>query len=460
MTQKHVAVIDIGKTNAKLALVDLDDLSEIAVVTRPNKVLPGPPWPHFDVDGHWEFLLDALKQFHAEHRVDLISVTTHGACVALLDDAGNLAAPILDYEHTGPDEVAEEYNAIRPPFSETGSPRLPMGLNAGAQLFWQFLQDAGLKDRTTDIVTYPQYWGHRLTGVPATDATSLGCHSDLWNPHERDFSSLVERLGIAEKIAPTCVSNNVLGTILPEIADRTGLSLNTPVYCGIHDSNASLLPHILNHRAPFSVVSTGTWVIAMSIGGTKPELDPTHDTLMNVNAFGDPVHSARFMGGREHDMATDGLAVEPSDGDIETVLLDGVMLLPAIAPEAGPFMGKQASWIGEEPIIGTGQRAAAVGFYLALVTARCLELIGHKGPIIVEGPFARNRCYCMMLSVAAGSSIHAMSGTTGTSQGAALLSSVGMAVNYGKSEEPMDVPAEVIDLLQRYSEQWQVAVSG
>ena len=65
MNTKHIAVIDIGKTNAKLALVDLDDLSEIAVATRPNIVLPGPPWPHFDVDGHWDFLLDALKNFHA-----------------------------------------------------------------------------------------------------------------------------------------------------------------------------------------------------------------------------------------------------------------------------------------------------------------------------------------------------------------------------------------------------------
>ena len=51
MTTRHVAVIDIGKTNAKLALVDLETLSEIAVVTRPNEILPGPPWPHFDTEG-------------------------------------------------------------------------------------------------------------------------------------------------------------------------------------------------------------------------------------------------------------------------------------------------------------------------------------------------------------------------------------------------------------------------
>jgi len=42
---RNVAVIGIGKTNAKLVLVDATDLTEIEVLTRPNTVLPGPPWP-------------------------------------------------------------------------------------------------------------------------------------------------------------------------------------------------------------------------------------------------------------------------------------------------------------------------------------------------------------------------------------------------------------------------------
>ena len=75
MTSGHVAVIDIGKTNAKLALVRLSDLSEIAVVTRPNTVLSGPPYPHFDVDGHWAFILEGpvalprrtWRQGHHDH---------------------------------------------------------------------------------------------------------------------------------------------------------------------------------------------------------------------------------------------------------------------------------------------------------------------------------------------------------------------------------------------------------
>ena len=86
----HIAVIDIGKTNAKLALVDLAARAEIAVTTRPNRVIPGPPWPHFDTEGHWQFILDGLRDLHARHGVDAISVTTHGASGVLLDAKGGI----------------------------------------------------------------------------------------------------------------------------------------------------------------------------------------------------------------------------------------------------------------------------------------------------------------------------------------------------------------------------------
>lgn len=417
----HIAVIDIGKTNAKLALVDGAMLREIEVVTRPNTVLPGPPYPHFDVEGHWDFLCDALARFQTAHGIDAISVTTHGAAVALLQEDGSLAAPILDYEHSGPDRTATEYDALRPPFSETGSPRLAAGLNAGAQLHWQLATQPGLRARIAQIVTYPQYWSGRLTGVWSTDVTSLGCHTDLWSVHENRPSTLLADLGLSHTLAPTRLPSDVLGPILPEIAEKTGLPAGTPVICGIHDSNASLLPHLLSNKAPFSVVSTGTWVIAMGVGAEAQPLDPTQDTLVNVNALGDPVPSARFMGGREHDVLTQGELIDPTPADISEVLDGGMMLLPAVVPETGPFQGQHARWLGGEPPHGTGLRSAAIGFYLALVTGHCLRLIGHRGPIFVEGPFARNTCYLRMISAATQSPVHAMSSATGTSIGAALL---------------------------------------
>ena len=264
---RHVAVIDIGKTNAKVALVDLAEMREIAMRTRPNSVLRDGPYPHFDVEALWDFILDGIAAIQREHPVDAIAVTTHGATAALLDGQGNLALPVLDYEHTGPDTLAAEYAAIRPSFEETGSPRLPAGLNVGAQIFWQARTFPRAFTDVGSIVMYAQYWSHRLSGVLANEVTSLGCHTDLWSPAAGDYSPLVDGQGWRTLMAKVRPAGHRLGCVLPEIAKKTGIVPGTPVHCGIHDSNASLLPHLLSHAKPFAVVSTGTWVVSMAVGG-------------------------------------------------------------------------------------------------------------------------------------------------------------------------------------------------
>ncbi|WP_380058265.1 FGGY-family carbohydrate kinase [Falsihalocynthiibacter sp. SS001] len=457
MTQpRHIAVIDIGKTNAKLALVDLEKLQEISVVTRPNKVVNDGPWPHFDVAGHWEFLLDALTNFQREYGITGISITTHGASAVLLDENGDLAAPILDYEYEGPDEVAAEYDAIRPDFAETGSPKLARGLNVGAQFFWQFKRDPELHDRTKHVVTYPQYWGSLLTGVIASDVTSLGCHTDLWNPYAGTYSSLTDTLNISDKIAPAHKSTDVLGTVLPWIAEKTGLAADTPVLCGIHDSNASLYPNLLGREGAFSVVSTGTWVIAMAVGASKIALDPAQETFVNVDAFGKPVPSARFMGGREYEIASVGSDVQATPEDAEHVLREQLMLLPAVEPTAGPYKGRKAEWLPSEPEPASAARSCALSFYLALVTCDCLDVAGAEGPIIIEGPFSKNRDFLAMLTVASGREVMISEGATGTSIGAAML--------FLKNEPDQRLKTQTaenhlpLELAKAYVERWRELV--
>ncbi len=444
---RHIAVIDVGKTNAKLALVDAARLEEIAVVTRPNLVRPGPPWPHFDLDGHWAFFLEHLAAFHRAHGVDAISVTTHGASAVLLAADGTLAAPMLDYEHDGPDTVTADYDALRPPFSETGSPRLPLGLNVGAQLHWQLAVDPDLRGRIHRIVTYPQYWGFRLTGRHATDVTSLGCHTDLWNPSAGRFSALVERLGLADKLAPAHQSSDVLGTVLPELAERTGLAPGTPVACGIHDSNASLYPHLIGRRVPFAVVSTGTWVIAMAVGGTPAALDPARDVLVNVDARGNPVPSARFMGGRAFELMKPAGQARPDMADRERTLA-GTFLLPSVVPESGPFQGRAARWTREPAT--AGERMLALSYYLAMMTDVSLELIGARGPVVCEGPFARNPDYLDMLAALRPEGVEAASSATGTSVGSALL-----FLSDARPPDTRPAAPREPDRLRRYARMWR-----
>jgi len=452
---RTVAVIDIGKTNAKLALVDLASMTETLVVKTPNTVLLDGPYPHFDVERLWDFVLDGLSAFSRQHPVDAISVTTHGVAAALLDAEGKLALPVLDYEHDGPEQLARDYDAARPPFAQTGTPRLPVGLNLAAQLFWQKRSQPRDFARVRHILLYPQYWTWRLCGVMASEVTSLGCHTDLWNPAASDYSSLVDTEGWRDLFPPLRRAATCLGPILPDIAARTGLAPVTPVHCGIHDSNASLLPHLLARTAPFAVVSTGTWVIAMAVGAAGGTLDPSRDTLINVNALGDPLPSARFMGGREFSTLLGEAPQVASDADIAKVLSGPVMLTPSIEQGSGPFPHRKSAWLPAEPQ-APGERYAAISFYLAMMTSVSLGLIDAAGDIVVEGPFAANRCFTGMLATATGRRVvTASSGITGTSIGAALLATGDPPAALKPSADAVTPPDP---RWRSYADAWRAAV--
>jgi sugar (pentulose or hexulose) kinase len=227
-------------------------------------------------------------------------------------------------------------------------------------------------------------------------------------------------MGWGKLMPPVRRASDRLGPVSAEVRGRTGL--DCPVYCGIHDSNASLLPHLLARKAPFAVVSTGTWVISMAIGGRPVALDAARDTLVNVNAFGDPVPSARYMGGREFSMLVDDPSQAAGFSDLERAVAGDLMLMPSVLDDSGPFPGRKHRWIGDPDSAGPAGKFAAVSAYMAMMTATSLDLIGADGPVVVEGPLADNACFTRVLATATGRPVIAggKSGT-GTALGAALL---------------------------------------
>jgi sugar (pentulose or hexulose) kinase len=191
-------------------------------------------------------------------------------------------------------------------------------------------------------------------------------------------------------------------------------------------------------------------VIVMSMGIEQNELDPARDTLVNVNALGQPVPSARFMGGREFEMIQQGHKVSPTPQDISDVLEHMVMLLPSVDPSTGPFQGIEMAWHGGKPAVGSGVRAAALSYYLALMTNTCLELTGARGPVIVEGPFGQNQEYLAMLHAVTGRPVYRSEAQTGTSIGAALLFTTDAHVD---APVPSRMPRNASEL-RRYADTW------
>ena len=201
-------------------------------------------------------------------------------------DAG-LVLPILDYESTLPQSLAAEYASLRPAFADSLSPQLPCGLNLGLQLFWLAKTYPQEFARARHILTYPQYWAWRLSGVAASEVTSLGCHTDLWQPQQGAYSSLVETMDWAPLFPPLQAAWTALGPVLPQWRESNGLLHDCQVLCGIHDSNASLLRYLDAQEQAQSrtVLSTGTWAIAAALGAPLGRLDETADMLANVHAL-------------------------------------------------------------------------------------------------------------------------------------------------------------------------------
>ena len=447
---KRIAILDIGKTNAKTVLLNAEMGEEIAVRRTPNMVLRDGSYPHYDIEALWKFFIQSLKAFAKEPGFDTISITTHGASAVLLDENGELAMLVLDYEHDFGPEIRAAYARIKPRFEETFSPTLSLGLNVGAQLHYLKTE---FPDNFADvhaILTYPQYWAYRLTGIASVEVTSLGCHTDLWLPKSGTYSSLVETLGLEGKFPPLRSAFDALGTLISELADEIGLSESVQVHCGIHDSNASLLSHLMGREPPFSVVSTGTWVVSFAVGGDLNGLNPTRDTLANVDAYGRAVPSARYMGGREFDLMTDGLkapSLQEGVRILDEVLKRSIMALPSAVPGCGPYPDTSLRWVNTENV-SSEERYVAACLYAGLMTEACLELLGADGPIIVEGPFAANSFYLAALAGFSGRDVIAVSGTTGTASGAGLLAGAVSPILHNQR-----YPANV-EVYKSYKKQW------
>lgn len=415
----NTAVLDIGKTNVKFAVFDpAGDLKferQIANIT-----LPGPPYRHVDVEKIWTFLGASLHEACGSLEVDTLVPTTHGATGAVIDDHG-LVLPIMDYEFAGVQDISRRYGELRDGFEKSFSPDMPVGLNWARQLAWQKWYHSVAFAKATAILAYPQYWAWRLTGGRANDICSLGCHTDLWLPLENKPSSLANALGVSKLLAPVSPPWQAMGFIRPSVAAEFGLNSKIKVLCGIHDSNASLLPYLSAGETPLTVLSTGTWVVAMAIGHSLSNLRQDLDMLANIDAVGRPTACARFMGGREFSVIAGDCEAEVTIKNIEELIHAEVFAFPSFSPNGGPYATQTGEILGH---CANENRSSLATLYSALMCNNILDNLGVvSGDIIIEGSFARNLPLAgLVAQLRPHQKISVAVDQAGTARGAAMLS--------------------------------------
>lgn len=402
-------VLDVGKTMSKLTLWDGGALVERR--TRANESVATGQYRTLDSDGIAAWMVETLSDFAKIGRIGAIIPVAHGAAFVVLRN-GQLAVPPIDYEQSLPIERRVQYDEGRDPFAATGSPALPVGLNGGAQLDVIEALHPGLLTKGATILPWAQYWAWLLSGVAVSEVSSLGCHSDLWRPAEQRASDMATRRGWSALFAPLALAGDVIGTITPSMAARTGLSADVRIHAGLHDSNAALnaargFAEIADYEA--TILSTGTWFVAMrspahGASVTIAELPEDRDCLVNVDVRGAMVPSSRFMGGREIELLsgidTRRVDIKPDQpalvAAVEAVVAAGAMALPTMVPGVGPFPNEQGTWVAQ-PEDAFAVRAAAC-LYAALVADAALDLIGSRERLLIEGRFAEAEVFVRALA--------------------------------------------------------------
>jgi sugar (pentulose or hexulose) kinase len=421
-------VLDIGKSRAKLLMFDPTG-TLVQQHTRENRSVESSlGYPALDVAGLQRWMVDTLRSSPLARHLTRAIASTHGAAFVALGDDG-LAWDPIDYEFVGVDDLRAAFQAERDDFSATLAPDLPAGLNAARQLYWMQRTHPDAWARTCCLLPYAQFWAWWLSGVPVSEVSSLGCHTQLWRPLERRFSDMACRLGWARLFAPIEPAWRALGPVRGDGAGTLGFPATCEVYAGVHDSNACLarFHHGSEHM---TLVSSGTWIVVMAPDAPTSVLDPQRDMLANVSVRGEVVPTARFMGGREHEAlcagAPAGLA---SLEGVAELIRDDVHAMPSFARQGGPFATRNGRVLRRgEPIdihdsLSAAQRASLAALYCAEVTSYLLDRLDTSSPVVVEGPFSENAVYMQALATLIAPRVAhvATDAVEGTARGAWML---------------------------------------
>ena len=456
MSDRYIAVIDIGKTNKKVHIYSSSlELVDARSTNIEMMETEGVLWVDSQKLEQW--LLETLGLLASRYDIGVISVATHGATFACVGSNGELSVPIVDYTFEPGEEFHERFYELAGDRVELQKTTATLELGALINIAQgvMFLKER-FPDRfaqTQQVLFYPQYLSFRLTGKAAADYTYAGCHTYLYDFEKRDYSGVADALGIREML-PREVRrpHEVLGTIDPAVAGRTGISPDTVVTLGIHDSNASLLPYLIKKPGEsFILNSTGTWCVAMhpeeSVSFHESELGKS--VFYNLCAFGTPVKTSILLGGLEFETYTTilrerfGLTELPEfDPDLYRAIIKerAEFILPAVVRGTGQFPDSPArildhgeTFLLEDMQAGSrvpeffsnARRAYAVlNLSLAVQTVVALQRVGLEAGVTVytEGGFRNNKDYNVLLGALVPQASFYLSGMPeATSFGAALV---------------------------------------
>src|ERR1700690_3598979 len=238
--------IDLGAETGRAILGTLENgrLTLEELHRFPNTPVRLPTGLYWNTLGLFHEIRHALSICGRERKLELdgIGVDTWGVDFGLLGADGALVDNPRHYRDSRTNGMLEKTFAVVPRqeiFRETGIQFMP--LNTLYQLHAMRLSGSPALTTAATLLFMPDLFNYWLTGEMRAEV-SIASTSQFYNPIKKQWSTeLFGRLNLPERILPEIVPPGTrLGTLLPEIAESSGLS-NVPVYATAgHDTAAAV----------------------------------------------------------------------------------------------------------------------------------------------------------------------------------------------------------------------------
>ena len=209
---------------------------------------------------HWDILhlyREILVGLRSTDGVDGIGIDSWAVDYGLLDRSGRLIGNPVHYRDSRTDGVMERVlqrvsaDAL---YAVTGLQQLPFNT------IYQLAAEQDLEQAET-LLMIPDLLNYWLTGQIGAEATNAST-SQLYNVRARGWSeTLAQQIGVPARLLPEIrEAGQVIGPLLPAVAEETGLDPATPVIAvGSHDTASSVVAVPAAEGERFAYISSGTW---------------------------------------------------------------------------------------------------------------------------------------------------------------------------------------------------------
>ncbi|MBR2098878.1 MAG: carbohydrate kinase, partial [Firmicutes bacterium] len=235
---QYFLVMDAGTTSIKAGLISLDG-KFADIQNEPAQVLmPFSGASEMDMNDVWEVAKKVILKLRANNEaiwpeVVALGISAQGDGLWAIDAHGKPVRNAMLWNDT---RTVLDYDAINPTALALNTTSLFPGANI-AELTWLKKNEPENYAKIAWIFHCKDWINFKLTGQIGTDASDAS--TSLMNIYTKQYDeSLLDKLDLSEmkgKFAPISVSDDIIGTIYPDVAEELGLRVGTPVIAGCLD---------------------------------------------------------------------------------------------------------------------------------------------------------------------------------------------------------------------------------